>query len=57
MEQLLKTWETRMLAYRKEADASKSSIERVKAINKFFAYRDCIKEPKEQLLINGVVVS
>lgn len=57
MEQLLKTWETRMLAYRKEADESKNSIERVKAINKFFAYRDCIKELKEQLLINGVVVS
>ena len=57
MEQLLKTWETRMLAYRKEADYSKSNIERIKAINKFFVYRDCIKELKKQLLINGVVVS
>ena len=47
MEELLKTWEKRMLAYRKEADESKSSIERIKAINKFFAYRDCINELKK----------
>ena len=50
MKQLLKKWNNRMLAYRKEADESKVNIERIKAINKFFIYRECIKELKEELL-------
>lgn len=57
MEQLLKNWKLIMVKYRQEADNAKTPITRVKAMNKFFIYRDCIKELEEQLLINGVVVS
>jgi len=44
MKELLKTWRLRMVKYRQEADNAKSPITRVKAMNKFFVYRDCIKE-------------
>jgi hypothetical protein len=49
MEELIKIWEERMVAYRKEADENKDKIASLKAMNKFFVYRDCIKELKQQL--------
>lgn len=57
MEQLLKTWKLRMVKYRQEADNANSPITKVKAMNKFFILRDCIKELEQQLTITGVVVS
>ena len=57
MEQLLKTWKLRMVKYRQEADNANSPITCVKAMNKFFMLRDCIKELEEQLTIHSVVVS
>lgn len=51
MEQLLKTWKLRMVKYRQEADNANTPITRVKAMNNFFIYRDCIKELEEQLTI------
>ena len=57
MEQLLKNWKLRMVKYRQEADNANTPITRVKAMNKFFIYRDCIKELEEQLTTPGVVKS
>ena len=54
MEQLLKTWKLRMVKYRQEADNANTPITRVKAMNKFFILRDCIKELEEQLIIPAV---
>lgn len=49
MKELLKTWRLRMVKYRQEADNAKSPITRVKAMNKFFIYRDCIKELEQAI--------
>ncbi|MCP4179616.1 MAG: hypothetical protein GY756_17800 [bacterium] len=38
-----------MVKYRQEADNAKSPITRVKAMNKFFVYRDCIKELEQAI--------
>ena len=57
MEQLLKTWKLRMVKYRQEADNANTPITRVKAMNKFFIIRDCIKELEEQLTIPVVGVT
>ena len=49
MEQLLKNWKLRMVKYRQEADNANSPITKVKAMNKFFILRDCIKELEEEM--------
>ena len=49
MEQLLKNWKLRMVKYRQESDNANSPITRVKAMNKFFILRDCIKELEEAM--------
>ena len=55
MEELLKNWKLRMVNYRQEADNAKTPITRVKAMNKFFILRDCIKELEQKLTLTNVV--
>ena len=53
MEELIGKWESRMKRYRHEADMAITPMTRVKAMNKFYTYRDCIKELKEAIKINS----
>jgi hypothetical protein len=57
MKELIENWEMRMWQYRDEMDRPEiNAIAKMKASSNFMMLRDCIKELKEQLLINGVSV-
>jgi hypothetical protein len=51
MEELLENWQSKMEFYRNEADNATTQINQVKATQKFYTYRDCIKELKQALIL------
>ena len=53
MEELLKTWKTRMEEYRNSADAPNiAPMQKVKEQAKFMLLRDCIRELEQLILLN-----
>jgi len=51
MEELLENWQSKMEFYRNEADNATTQINQVKATQKFYTYRDCIKELRQTLIL------
>ena len=54
MEELLENWHTKMELYRNAADNATNQINEIKARQKFYTYRDCIKDLKLALILPAV---